>query len=229
MFALIHNTQIEVGPREWNVAFFSDYLIENDLVSEISLLSRQAPTTVIEGTGWRIVSARIDVSPEFNPTFEQLVGPIWDIQATEVIGSYTKQDAALQIVKGHLLTTVVDNRYIKENTALVYDVNDVSVLLPTAREVRNTILTGKSGSWKFKQHHTQTVTRPNNEVVTTSTIVGDVWIALTDDMLYAMQQRITDHVQECFDWEARITTDINNATTVQALRDIDVTVTLSRD
>jgi len=229
MFALIHNNEIQVGPRSWNIGFFSEYLLENDRGHEIDLLSRQPPTAIIQGSDWQIVPVRIDSMPSSDPIYDALVGPVWDVRSNEIVGSYTVRDAALSVVKNHLLSLAKSNRYHKETTDIPYEIDDITILLPMDRISRNIILTGLPGQWKFKQIELITRTRPNNVTTTEQVILGDVWINLNNDEFVDIQQRIREYVQECFNWEARITTDINLATTVDMLRSIDMTVTLSID
>jgi len=222
MFALIHNDQIEVGPRDWNFAIFREYLVDNDLATEAdALLSRTAPTDVVQGSTWKVVKAQITASVAADSTYEQLVGPSWTIVGNTVNGGYTKQDAPIAMVKGHLLDTVTKTRYIAENSYVSIVINDVMVQVPTDRETRSVFLTGMPGKWKFKKLDETEL--PGAEVSTY--VSGDVWLTVTAETLYTIQTLIQTYVQECFDWEARVTAEIEAATTLAQLKLIDLTFT----
>lgn len=219
MFALIHNTQIEVGPRDWYMPMFRDYLNDNNLATEALSLPRAAPTTILLGTGWEILPSRIASDLVFNPTFEQQVGPVWSISATEVVGTYTIQDSPLPAVKNTLLALVKSNRYTAEHTSITLTVDDVTLLIPTDRETRSIFATSTPGTkWKFAQ-----VTIAQN---TQTVVIGDVWVTLTDTTIQLVKRAVQAYVQDCFDWEARIAAQINLSPTVAALRLLDTTVTL---
>lgn len=222
MYALIHNDQIEVGPRDWNVAMFKSFFVENELPDESDLIPRIAPTEIITGTNWRIVPVEIGFMPPCDPIFEQLVGPETTILPHKVLLTYSKTWQTIPIIKSHLLERVKDTRYNVENGGIVLTIDDVKILVPTDRESRNIILTGVPGKWKFKQISTIQMRR-RGELTDVDMGNGYVWLTLSEYTLDLIVDSVRSHVQEAFNWEAQLTSEINLAQTIEELQAIDLT------
>jgi hypothetical protein len=225
MYALILNEQIEVGPRNWYLPAFVDFLEEVGMGGEAAQLNRVAPTEIVFGTNWRIVPVRTLSQPSFNPIFEQLEGPITTVLADEVTVEYNVVLQALAIAKSHLINIVKDTRYKIENGGLVLTIDDIQVVIPTDRESRNIILTGAPGKWKFKQVQTTQAPLRYDGDARANGLSGNgyVWLTLTDSTLDLIVASVRNHVQEAFNWEARVTSDINLAQTIAELKLVDIT------
>ncbi len=208
MYALVRNGNIEVGPRTWNRSFFLDYLQEENL--DISLLPRNTPSDAVVTDEWKILKVSEIVYPDMDPLYEQLVGPFWTIHDTHITGLYTKTNSEINGIKGVLKNTIASNRYSVEVGKLEYTFPDGQVVeLYTEREERmiylNTLQAlpdNMTVSFKFKNGIFRTgVTKPQlQEIVNLGML----------------------HISSVFEWEANKVAEIENASTAEDLKLIEL-------
>ena len=213
MYALIHNGKIQVGPRQWNYSFFERYLSDNNL--DIDSLPRSEPAEPIITDTWQILPVTSVIQPNYDPMFEQLVGPTWTIHeenwstSAHVTGEYTVTDQTISIIKGKMKEIVTNDRYDVENGGCDYTFasDNMTVGLYTNRDDRGTYLNvylvlpdGGSSVFKFP---------------------GGVFRLVTKEELLALVQYGMAFIQAAFDWEAAKHDEIGACDTVAALKLID--------
>jgi hypothetical protein len=208
LYALVHNNQIQVGPRTWNRGFFLDYLQEENL--DFRLLPRSQQTEAVITDNWKLLPVTEIDCPNLDGIYEQLVGPFWTIHDDHVTGLYTKTDSDLNGVKGALKNTVASNRYAVETGKLEYTFSDgQKVELYTEREERmiylNTLQAlpdGMTVSFKFK-----------NGIFRTGVTKQELQEIVNLGML---------HISSVFEWEASKVSEIENASTKEELKAIEL-------
>lgn len=184
-YALIHNNQIEVGPRTWLWSAFKEYLDDAELDS--SALSRKVPTEPIITSEWKILPVHIEISPDHTYPFEQLAGPFLTINENDVTGTWGIAPIEnIDIAKGHFKGIVTNNRYAVEVAGIKVTVQGTEVTVDTSRDGRqiyfDTFLAmsdAETINWKFNEG----------------------WVAVTKDDMSAIVSAGKEHIQNCFNWE----------------------------
>lgn len=207
MYALIHNNQIQVGPRQWTWSFFKDYLDEENLDS--APLPRQDPGAVVYGDKWRIVPVIIDALPLVDAPYEQLAGPFLTINEDSVTGCYSTAPVAIESIKNTLKAAVTTNRYITECSGIEHTLQDgTTVKILTDRENRktyvdaySTLADGQHIIFKFPNAVFKTITKQE-----LGTIVGIG----------------ANHVRSVFEWEANKYMEIDAAIDNAGLKIIEL-------
>ena len=77
-YALINNNQIKVGPRDYNVAFFRNYLEQNNIPTTSVPITYTGNDPIVITDTISIVPVAEPTTPECKPYTEQLAGPYWD-------------------------------------------------------------------------------------------------------------------------------------------------------
>lgn len=208
MYGLVHNNRIVVGPRSWKYSFFQDYLLENNL--DTQLMPRQAPDSAVITAEWLLLPVTNTITPEVEPVYEKLVGPFYTINSDHIVGEYTKTSSNLDDVKGYLLNVVASNRYKVEVGTLTYTFPDQQeVQLYTEREERTIYLDTylvlpDQGTVPFKF---------KNNVFRS---------AVTRSQLQEIVQLGSSHIRSAFEWEVNKTMEIMTATTLTELKAIEL-------
>lgn len=207
MYALIHNNQIQVGPRQWSWSFFKDYLDEEGL--DASQLPRVNPNTPIITAEWKIVPVTIDPMPAVDSPFEQLAGPFLTINDESVTGHYSTAPVAIESIKNTLKATVTANRYTAEIAGTKYTLTDgTEVTVLTNREERgtyvdayNVLADGQSIVFKFPRSIFKNITK---------TELGQIVDAGAA------------YIRDVFVWESNKYTEIDTANDTAALKAIEL-------
>ena len=207
MYALIHNNQIQVGPRQWSWSFFKDYLDEEGLDS--SALPRVNPNEPIITAEWKIVPVTIASMPAVDAPYEQLAGPFLTINEDSVTGHYSTAPVEMESIKNTLKAKVTANRYNAEIAGVPFTfANGTTVTVLTNREERgtyvdayNVLADGASIVFKF----------PNATFVT-----------MTKEELRQVVDAGAAYIRDVFVWEADKYTEINAATTINELKAIEL-------
>jgi hypothetical protein len=208
LYALVRNNQIQVGPRTWNRGFFLDYLEEENL--DFKLIPRKEQIEPVITDEWKLLPVTEVEYPDLDGIYEQLVGPFWTIHENHITGLYTKTDSELNGVKGFLKNTVASNRYLVETGKLEYTFSDGQVVeLYTEREERmiylNTLQAlpdGMTVPFKFKN--------------------GIFRTGVTKQQLQEIVNLGMMHIASTFEWESGKVTEIENATTKEELKAIEL-------
>lgn len=207
MFALIHNNQIEVGPRQWLYSMFKEYLDDEGL--DASALPRLAPTEPIKTDTWQLLPVEPIATPSYNALFEQLAGPFLTIGENSVTGYFDVVPVTVEFSKNKMKEIVTNNRYIGENQGTTFTFSDgQTVGIYTNREDRAIYLQayqilaeGSTMTFKFPNAVFRAVTKSElGQIVDT----GAAWI------------------QAAFDWEEAKYAEIDAAQTIEELKTIEL-------
>jgi hypothetical protein len=208
MYALIHNNQIQVGPRDWNYMFFKDYLDEEGL--DATALTKRAPEdNKIITADWKIIPVTSIQYPALDEPFEQPAGPYWTIHDEYITGEFLAVPNTVEMVKGKLKEVVTNNRYKVEVGGCPFTFADgTEVTLYTTREDRNVYLQAyqiltDGGSIVFKF--------PNA-----------VFKSVSKVELGLIVETGSAHIQGAFIWEADKYDEIDLCETIADLKLIDV-------
>lgn len=209
MYALIHNGNIVVGPRDYQRYFFSRYLLDNGINEANLLPPAKNDRVVIEGTGWQLKP--VDMVPaSFNEMTEQPVGPTNTIEADRVLSVYGVTDLPLDVAKSKAKAIVAKNRYDVEVGGMTQTVQSQEVKVYTDRENRNTYVQAM-----------QLMTE--NAVITWKfPLSGDVWLNLTKPDLVGIVGTIMAHVQGAYSWESTKGQEIDACTTKAQLEAVEL-------
>lgn len=207
MYALIHNNQIQVGPRQWSWSFFKDYLDEQDL--DASLLTKDEPEEPIITDTWKILPVEHIAVPSYDMMFEQLAGPFLTIGDTSVTGYFDVVPESINIAKNKMKGIVTNNRYVREMSGVEYTFSDGNkILVSTTRENRSIynqtyqgMADGEIISFKFSPNAFQQVTK-----LELSEIIAN----------------INALVQSAFSWEYDKYAEIDSANTIDDLKTIQL-------
>ena len=140
--------------------------------------------------------------------FEQLSGPFFTFSDTMAYGRYVTVPKEIDNVKRELKATIASDRYNWEVEGIVVELNGQSLPIPTNREERNiffqaALLSVGTRSWKFGT---------------------DTWVDVTPEDLQYLVGAVVTHVQTCFNWENALLEQINAATTIDELKQLNYTV-----
>ena len=208
LYALVHNNQIQVGPRDWRYSFFLGYILDEELDS--TELPRRAPEQAVITEQWQLLPITNLDTPSLEAPFERLVGPFWAIHEDHITGYYDKEDAPIHEVKGVLKNKLANNRYRVETGNLTYTFPDgQEVDIYTEREERmiylNTMLVlpdDGAVSFKFKNDKFRN--------------------GVTKQQLSEIVAMGTQHIAEAFGWEAMKVDEVDAATTIEELKAIEL-------
>lgn len=204
MYVLIHKGRVLVGPRDWNRAMFDGTL--EDLGIKLTL-PRVAPEDsqfpIVIDSDTRLALARL-VYPEYNSKIEYIHGPFWDFSEDVAVGTFEVKETPVELIKSTLKAEAANQRYNKENSGTIVEIQQNSIKIDTTREVRNL----------FAQKAMTTVGNVNFK------FSNNLWLSVTKAELESIISAIDSHVQAAFDWEFSKVQEIDNATTSTELNDI---------
>jgi hypothetical protein len=204
MYALIHNNQIQVGPRQWSYSFFKEYLVEEGL--DFSALTVREQPTGIHTSTYRIVPVTITKHANVEPIYEQPSGPFWTIYEDRVEGEYKSAPVSIDAVKSILKQKAAEERYKKETSGTKAIISVGEVNLYTDRDTRKTYL--------------EALQLIPDDVSTFNFKFSNGFFPVNKGDLTLIVSTIVTHVQAAFDWEAGIVAAIDSATTIAELKAI---------
>jgi len=204
MYALIHNTELLLGPMQFNSRMFTSVL-EEDLEIDYKVQPRQyeeVPIHIDENT--HIVPAIQDI-PSHDGRTHSVGNFTWSIDYDEnnvpssVTFTYPIIEKSLEQVKAERKQEVPQVRREKENTTIDVSINGATVKVSTSREQRLSFvskLVSSPGPHQFK-------------------FDDGVWVELNNEALQDLVTQIDAKVQEAFDWELAKTNEIDACTTAE--------------
>lgn len=205
MWALIHENQIVLGPRNWNRWVFQEWLQE-ELNIEISLPQLDPASSVIITDTVSIVVANISTPPPMNPHTQQPAGPFLTFNGTIVEGYYTIGEQNIDVAKTNLLNQLATNRYNREISGCEVVIQGQTVKVDTDRinrQIWNNMLTAGLDNVNYKFSPT-------------------VWLTLTTSDIQTIANALVTKVQGDFNWEQTVTNEILAATDIETLNSIDI-------
>lgn len=203
MYCLLENDNIVAGPFDWNARRFTlelleEYGIKFDLPANSNNQSFEINNSL------KLLPVHAVVHDEYDARTQLLVGPVPVV--TDVLKlTYTIADRDIDVVKSELIQQLAANRYNYEVKGVEIVLRGTTILVPTDRESRNTLLQCLAlsvfdKSWKF----------------------GDNWVILSSDDLKTVVDAILAHVQSAFDWEQAKLVELADISLLEDLAVFDV-------
>jgi hypothetical protein len=201
MYALLDKSQIKVGPRQYSLAFFREYLTEQSVEFDLPF-EYNGTDAIIINDDIKIVRVLDPTTPAYNPLTEQLAGPYYDISVDPITGYYDVAPREIDSVKNELIALAAQTRYTKENAGIEVTVRGQTVKVGTTKEERAT--------WH------QLLTIIGDETIKFK-FSSSLWIDISHADVKQVVDAIANYVQNLFVWEAEIVGRINAATSFPAL------------
>lgn len=213
MYVITHHhdyDEVLLGPIEWNPKFIASVLRSDlDLPYTPTVLAsdtQKVPYEILPNVWVRRVT---NVSEEYNPKIQTLIGPYWSYNENqEAIATYVAQNKPLDIVKAELKQEVAAERYKKEIAGVKVTIQGQEVTVDTNRGDRDIFVQkyllmtdGDTVQWKFPEG----------------------WLTITKAELGTIVSAGAAHVQSVFDWESTKTSEIDNALDHGVLNSITIT------
>jgi hypothetical protein len=210
MFVVTHHhdyDEVLLGPIDWKPEFISS-VIEQDLDLDYrpKILKSdidKIPYEVVPNVFIReIVQTKY---PEINHKIQFLTGPYWSYNEQGAVAVYKEADKDISIVKSELKSIVSSERYNKEISGFEFPIDsDNTVYISTGRESRSNFFDKLS-------------------VIEDNTInfkFGDRFITIDKTLLQQICNQIDNHIQQSFDWERQLFSNIDRCNTLSQLDSI---------
>lgn len=208
MFALIHNNQIKVGPRQWNHRFFKDYLEENNI--DESLIPIKEPIEPIITENYKILKVtEIKYPDQIDSLTEQLAGPYWTIHDDFITGEYQKANIPIDSIKNTMKSIITSNRYEVEVMGVDYTLPDSTVV---------TLHTDRDG----RRGYLDSLVVLNDEEEVSFKFKNEVFKTISKETLKNMVRVGGLHVANAFIWEDNKHQEIDNCADIIALKSIEL-------
>lgn len=188
MYALIHDSQLILGPIKYNYRLINSDLEELEIDKKVS--PRDYENVPIHFDDKTSLVPAVEIIPQYNARFQGVGNFEWEIIKENDIPvrvemTYTIGDKSLDQIKAEYKSQVIPIRKEKENTYIDVDLNGVTVSVYTGKEERLSLvskLVASPGPHNFKFNN-------------------DVWMQITTTDLEYLISQIDLKVQEAFDWE----------------------------
>jgi len=214
MYALVHNSQLILGPIKYN------YLLINGELEELEINAKVSPrdyerVPIIFDANTALVSV-VQTIPTYDERFESLGNFEWSIfqengYPERVDMTYTINNKTLEQIKEEYKARVAPIRWEKENGQLItITVNNTQVQVYTSREERDQFVS-KLVSCSGIENATHNYKFRN-----------DVWVEIGCTEIEYILQQIDMVVQDAFDWEYTKLQEIDACTTGQEVYDVDL-------
>jgi hypothetical protein len=206
---------ILLGPVPWNARYFSA-VISDELDEEITIgksQEDQVPINIQNGDVFirRCYTHHNEIT---NPKIQQHGSPVWEyFETPEIIdgvpyhakATYPVVEKNIDMIKYELKKLTADERWKKESQGIVLTIQGNEVWCDTSRGNRDIfmqkfLLMGENDivRWKFPS----------------------MWLDLTKTDLGIIVSQGAAYIQQQFDWESQIISQVDAATTAQELADI---------
>ena len=189
MYALIHNSQLILGPIQWNYRLINGEL--EDLEVDARVTPRDYENIPIRFDDLTFLVPVTQIIPEHDGRFQSVGNFTWEIiQENEIWPSgvemtYTISNKTLDQIKQEYKSQLPEIRRQKETQIIDVTLGDTIVQVSTSREERVSFvskLVSSPGPHNFK-------------------FENDVWLQITTTELEYVISQIDAKVQEAFDWE----------------------------
>lgn len=217
MYVMVKDDVVVYGPVHWHSDLMNNYLEKNgasgnfphDIVARQSgLLPIEKPLIVNENI--KIYKAELQNEQPEESLYTLNGNIIWDFSSGIAIGTYVAIDKELDEVKKLLLQTVEINRNNKEISGLTVTLDNEEYKIfsgPISRlnllEKHNLMQENDTCVWKF---------------------MDNKWATVNKTQVLYLYNSILDFVKNLQQWEHDKTVEINNATTVDQLKEISLEV-----
>lgn len=203
MYALIHNSQLILGPIGYNYRLINAELEEHEIDERVNPRSYlNVPLKINENTFLLPITQKI---PEYNSITHNVGDFNWNIvtdefdNPTEVELIYAIQEKSLVAVKLEKQKQITQIRKRKENEMFDIEVDNEIITVSKSREERAVLISkmlSSPGPYNFK-------------------FKNGVWLEITSNTLGKIIQQIDEKVQEDFDWELEKNKELENCQTVE--------------
>jgi len=189
MYALIHNSQLILGPIQWNYRLINGEL--EDLEVDARVTPRDYENIPIRFDDLTFLVPVTQIIPEHDGRFQSVGNFTWEIiQENEIWPSgvemtYPISNKTLDQIKQEYKSQLPEIRRQKETQIIDVTLGDTIVQVSTSREERVSFvskLVSSPGPHNFK-------------------FENDVWLQITTTELEYVISQIDAKVQEAFDWE----------------------------
>ncbi len=204
MYALVHDTQLILGPIQWNYRLINSDL--EDLEIEKRVSPRDYENVPIYFDDKTALVPAVQIIPEYDPRFSGVGDFSWEIIRENDIPvrvemTYGIGDKTLEQIKAEYKARVAPLRWEKENQLITLTVNNTEVQVSASREERD-------------QFVTKLVSCSNIEnAIHNYKFRNDAWVVIGCTELQTILEEIDHHVQEAFDWEYSKLQEIDACTT----------------
>lgn len=215
MYALVHNSQLIIGPINYNYRLINAELEELEVNAKVSPRDYER-VPIIFDANTALVPVVQDI-PTYDERFESIGNFEWSIfqengYPERVDMTYTINSKSLEQIKEEYKSRVSPIRWSKENDQLlILTINNTQVQVLTSREERAQFV---------------------NKLVSCSNIPNathnykfrnDVWVEIGCTEIEYILQQIDEAVQDSFDWEYTKLQEIDACTTGQEVYSVDLT------
>lgn len=200
MYALIHNSQLILGPMGYNYRMINSELEDLEIEKRVSPRDYEnVPISIDENT---YVLPAVQIIEPHDSRFRGIGNFNWEIIKENDIPvrvdmTYEVYDKSLEQIKAEYKSQVAPIRREKENTIVEVVINETPISVSTSREDRLSFvskLVASPGPHTFKFNN-------------------DVWMQITTAELEYIISQIDSKVQEAFDWEYSKIQEIDACTT----------------
>ena len=188
MYALIHNSQLILGPIQYNYRMINGELEELEIDARVT--PRDYENIPIRFDDFTFLVPVVQTIPEHDTRFQSVGNFAWEIIQENDIPvrvemTYPISNKTLEQIKEEYKKQLPDIRRQKETQIIDVTINDTIVQVSTAREERVSFvskLVSSPGPHNFK-------------------FENNVWLQITTTELEYVISQIDAKVQEAFDWE----------------------------
>ena len=188
MYALIHNSQLILGPIQYNYRMINSELEELEIGARVT--PRDYENIPIRFDDLTFLVPVSQIIPEHDTRFQSVGNFTWEIiresdNPARVEMTYPISNKTLEQIKEEYKKQLPDIRRQKETQIIDVTINDTIVQVSTAREERVSFvskLVSSPGPHNFK-------------------FENNVWLQITTTELEYVISQIDAKVQEAFDWE----------------------------
>jgi hypothetical protein len=206
MYALIHDSQLLLGPIQYNYRLINSDLEDLEIEKRVSPRDYQnVPITLDANTSTYLLPAVQNV-PEYDSRFQGVGNFEWEIIKENGIPvrvefNYVIGDKTLEQIKEEYKSLVKPIRQQKENKILTLTINNTEIEVSTDREER-------------AQFVTKLVSCSNVENATHDyKFRNGAWSVIGCTEIQYILEQIDHEVQEAFDWEHTKLQEIDACTT----------------
>lgn len=204
MFALVNNTELLLGPIEFNYRLFNSVLEE-----ELEIDARIKPSDYINVPLTITDSVKllnvVEDKPYYDEKYEKISLVSYEVLEDNVTFHYEKGEKDLDLIKKEHRDIISAERWNRENFSYIdLNINNTDIKVSTSRENRISLiskLSSGNGPYNFK--------------------FGDTWLQITSEDIKTIIGKIDEKVQEFFDWEHSITNQINSSSSSDQIQAID--------
>lgn len=205
-YVLVNNGSVILGPVAWNYRMFQKSLNDDLEITGVQLpTTKDDATPIVIDANTRILSARYATPPVHNPRIEFLQGPYWTFDNDEAVGSYVVENLQIEAAKNFLKEQAANVRWKQEVAGIKVTIQGKDYTVDTNRGSRDIFLQavqlGVDGkTWKFPEG----------------------WVVLSLAELQTIVTAVITHVQARFAWEAQTAANIEAATILNDLINIEI-------